>query len=30
MNAAGVRPYLEGDSDLDSLREDPRFEELTA
>ena len=24
-----VRPYLEGDNDLDSLRDDPRFQELT-
>jgi Cupin domain len=24
-----VRPYLEGDSDLDSLRDDPRWKELT-
>jgi mannose-6-phosphate isomerase-like protein (cupin superfamily) len=28
MNAAEVRPYLEEDSDLDSLRDDPRFKEL--
>jgi tetratricopeptide (TPR) repeat protein len=28
LNADGVRPYLEEDSDLDSLREDPRFQEL--
>jgi hypothetical protein len=30
LNAEGVRPYLAEDSDLDSLREDPRFQELTA
>lgn len=28
MNEDEVRPYLAGDSDLDSLRDDPRFQEL--
>jgi hypothetical protein len=28
MNGDEVRPYLEGDSDLDSLQDDPRFQEL--
>jgi hypothetical protein len=28
LNAEGVRPYLEEDTDLDPLRDDPRFEEL--
>ena len=28
LNAEGVRPYLEGDTDLDPLRDDPRFKEL--
>jgi cupin domain len=30
MNPDAVRPYLEGDSDLDPLRDDPRFKELIA
>jgi hypothetical protein len=29
MNEDEVRPYLEGDSDLDPLRSDPRWQELT-
>jgi quercetin dioxygenase-like cupin family protein len=30
MNPNEIRRYLEGDSDLDSLRDDPRFQELLA
>jgi hypothetical protein len=30
MNADEVRPYLAEDSDLDSLRDDPRFQEVTS
>jgi uncharacterized cupin superfamily protein len=30
MSPADVRPYLEQDTDLDSLRDDPRFQELLA
>ena len=29
LNPGAVRLYLEGDSDLDPLRDDPRFKELT-
>jgi hypothetical protein len=29
LNADAVRPYLDEDSDLDPLRDDPRWEELT-
>lgn len=29
MNGEGIRPYLAEDSDLDSLRTDPRWQELT-
>ena len=30
LNADEVRPYIAEDSDLDSLRDDPRFQELAA
>jgi hypothetical protein len=30
LDAEAVRPYLAEDTDLDPLREDPRFQELTA
>ena len=30
MNPDEIRPYLEGDTDLDPLRDDPRFQELLA
>jgi len=30
IDAKGVRPYLEEDTDLDPLRDDPRFQELLA
>jgi hypothetical protein len=28
LTGGEIRPYLEGDTDLDSLRDDPRFQEL--
>ena len=30
LNEEGVRPYLAEDTDLDPLRDDPRFKELLA